>query len=85
MKLTKVEYNTISQHYKRTKLAPFIDEFIEMNTQAVEIVGYTHKTASSCATAFNIALKGSNHNYIKARVIQGKPYLLNMSLIDKEV
>lgn len=84
MKLIKVNHKEIGKHYKPTRIASVIDEFIAMNVPAVEVTDFNHTTASSCANSFNSHLKRNNLNHIKAMVVKEKVYLYNYSLIEKE-
>ena len=82
MKLTKVDWREINT-YKPTKLGELIDEFVEMNTEVVEVTEYDNVSATSCYNSLRSAIRRNNTHGVEVKVVKGKVYLLNRDLLDK--
>lgn len=69
------------KHYKKSELQNILEEFLESGVDCVKIEDWTQKTASSCASSFNVAAK--RYKLVGARAISrnGEVFLVKASLL----
>lgn len=84
MKLVKADWRNLKT-YKRTKLDEVLDEFLAMNTECVEVADHNYSNEECCYNTLCNAIKRRNmRSTIGVRMCNGKVYLINKVLTDKE-
>lgn len=78
MKLTPVTEieNLGVNYYKKSKWLEIIDEFVNSEMKCAKLEGWTHKTSSSAASAFNVSIKRFNKKGIRAIERKGEVFLV---------
>lgn len=82
MKLTKVNVEEMKA-YKKTKIDEILDEFISMNTAAVEVTEYTNNSAYSCYTSLYNGIQRRKSHTIGVKVSNGRVFLYNKLLMQE--
>lgn len=75
MKLVPVDFMDYNRG-TRTNIGAYVKEFADSEHMTVEIVGYPHKTACSCQSAFTNYLRKNKIGHIVAISRGDKVYLV---------
>lgn len=62
--------------YKKSDLLVLIEEFVNSDMECAKVEGFTHKSACSCASSFNLAIKRYNKGGIKAISRKNEVFLI---------
>lgn len=73
----KSEIN-LKNYKKKTRWLEVIDEFMESDVKCCRIEDYTNKSAASCESSLNHAIKRYNKKGIKAVIRNGIVYLVKI-------
>lgn len=89
MRFTKVsekEFVTASRHYRKTKLAKALDDFLESGYSVAELDISDYACAASAVGTFKRAIARHNKTRLASVVSRhGKVYLINLEKISDEV
>ena len=85
MKFVKVDPRQYKQ-YKTTKNRALIDAFIASGDAMVRLEGADaeYRDNESCVSSLSSSLKRFHISNVKATLIKGEAYLINLSLVGKE-
>lgn len=80
MRLVECDINKVDlKSYKsKCKWLKIIDEFVESDVKCCRIEDYTNKSAASCESSLNHAIKRYNKKGIKAVIRNGEIYLVRI-------
>lgn len=77
MRLVPADKNQLGHiMYKKTENQLLLEEFAKSDCECMEVVGFLHKSSSTCAAALNGSIKIYGHSDMKAIERKGKVYLI---------